>query len=172
MRACVHEAYHYVPPLLEGTAFPADLLVSELLYADDTLIMDMESIRAEQYMISICELVIYIYIYIYIWSHILLAEARSTACSMPSRALIAKPDGSPVAQDRSVYLGAMLSTDRHMSSELSRRLGEAQNEFNVLSKIWAHSNLTVKQKVRIFDACVLSKLLYCLHTAWLNTVEL
>ena len=27
-------------------------------------------------------------------------------------------------------------------------------------------------QIRIFEACVLSKLLYCLHTAWLNKAEL
>ena len=41
-----------------------------------------------------------------------------------------------------------------------------------LAKDWRHSTLHPPQKIRIFQACVVSKLLYCLHTMWLNKAEL
>jgi len=40
-----------------------------------------------------------------------------------------------------------------------------------LSKVWGHANVTQARKLEVFNACVLSKLLYGLHTAWLNKAE-
>jgi hypothetical protein len=70
--------------------------------------------------------------------------------------------------DGSVF--SMTSDDYYC--ELSRRLGAARKEFQTLSKIWSHANLSIQREVRIFDAFVTSKLLYCLHTAWLGKAEL
>jgi hypothetical protein len=53
-----------------------------------------------------------------------------------------------------VYLGATLSDDVQISSELSRRLGAAQTEFGILSKVWAHSILEVKKKIQIFQIII------------------
>ena len=41
-------------------------------------------------------------------------------------------------------------------------------DFKALSSIWEHSILSQAWKYRIFQACVLSKLLYGLQTAWLT----
>ena len=38
--------------------------------------------------------------------------------------------------------------------------------------VWKHSSLSTARKVRVFNACITSKLLYCLHTEWLNKNEL
>ena len=56
--------------------------------------------------------------------------------------------------------------------ELNRRLGAARAEFQTLCRVWNHAVLPKAEKIRIFEACVPSKLLYCLHTAWLNKAEL
>ena len=47
-----------------------------------------------------------------------------------------------------------------------------RGEFQTLCRVWNHAVLPKAEKIRIFEACVLSKLLYCLHTAWLNKAEL
>ena len=52
------------------------------------------------------------------------------------------------------------------------RLGEAKGQFDKLARVWQHSALHPQQRIRIFQACVVSKLLYCLHTMWLNKAEL
>ena len=55
---------------------------------------------------------------------------------------------------------------------LNRRLGAATAEFETLRRVWNHAVLPKAKKSRIFEARVRSKLLYCLHTAWLNNAEL
>ena len=47
----------------------------------------------------------------------------------------------------------------------------ARADFKQLSKVWRHARISVQRKVNIFEACVVSKLLYCLHTAWLNMAD-
>ncbi len=92
---------------------------------------------------------------------------------MRCEAEICKPDGSFVEQKDSItYLGSVLSSSGHLGTELGRRLGAALSEFRKLERVWSHSTLSADRKLRIFEACVLSKLLYCLHTAWLNKHEL
>ena len=49
---------------------------------------------------------------------------------------------------------------------------KVKNQFGKLARVWRHSTLHPQQKIRIFQACVVSKLLYCLHTMWLNKAEL
>ena len=66
----------------------------------------------------------------------------------------------------------MISADGSIGPELSRRIGAARAEFDTLARIWSHTSLSATKKIRIYEACVLSKLLYCLHTAWLKTHEL
>ena len=58
------------------------------------------------------------------------------------------------------YLGSTLSFDGWIAGELGRRMGMAKADFDVLRKIWSHSSLPRSAKLRIFDACVVSKLLY------------
>ena len=68
-----------------------------------------------------------------------------------------------------VYLGGILSGDGRVESELGRRIGLAQADFNALKRVWNHASLSKQKKFRIFDACIQSKLHYGLHPAWLNT---
>ena len=88
-------------------------------------------------------------------------------------ASIATPDGGLVKQkDSIVYLGCVLSADGTVGPELSRRLGAARAEFDTLSRVWSHAAISPRRKIQIFEACVVSKLLYGLHTAWLKSAEL
>ena len=76
--------------------------------------------------------------------------------------------GSPVrASDTAVYLGGLISVDGRPVSEVSRRLGEAGRLFETLSAVWKHANLTRMQKQRVFERCVITKLLYGLESLWL-----
>jgi hypothetical protein len=54
---------------------------------------------------------------------------------------------------------------------LQRRIGAANADFKALCRVWSHTSITRSKKIRILDACVVSKLLYCLHTLWLNASE-
>ena len=88
-------------------------------------------------------------------------------------ASIAAPDGSYLACKSSIsYLGSYLDATGAGGPAICRRLGEAKGKFDKLASVWRHSTLHPQQKIRIFQACVVSKLLYCLHTMWLNKAEL
>ena len=59
-----------------------------------------------------------------------------------------------------------------MEPELNKRVGAARAEVETLSRVWNHALFPKSKKVRICAACVISTILYCLHTAWLNQAEL
>ena len=67
------------------------------------------------------------------------------------------------------YLGSYLDATGAGGPEICRRS-------KVNSTNWRESGgilpCTPQQKIRIFQACVVSKLLYCLHTMWLNKAKL
>ena len=88
-------------------------------------------------------------------------------------ARIKKPNGDYVVSKESLlYLGNFFCDNGSIRPELNRRLGAARAEFETLCRVWNQAVLPKAEKIRIFEACVLSKLLYCLHTAWLNKAEL
>ena len=47
------------------------------------------------------------------------------------------------------------------------RLGCASADFRTLGRIWNRAGISRKRKIEVFNACVASRLLYCLATAWL-----
>ena len=61
--------------------------------------------------------------------------------------------------------------DGAIRSELNKKLGAAWAEFCKLQKVWNHSSLTMGRKVQIYQAVVVSCLLYGLSSAWLNVAE-
>ena len=67
-----------------------------------------------------------------------------------------------------LYLVSFLCDNGSTWPELNRRLGAARAEFETLCRVWNHAVLPKAEKIRIFESSVLSKLLYCLHTAWPN----
>ena len=71
-----------------------------------------------------------------------------------------------------IYLGGMMSSSGDSGTELNRPLGMARKDFDVLCRIWKHTRINLDRKVKIFDACVVAKLMYCMHTVWLNKAEL
>ena len=71
-----------------------------------------------------------------------------------------------------IYLGSLLDVSGSMHAELVRRIGAAKAAFRELDVVWRHANISRDRKTRIFEAYVVSRLLYCLHTGWLSEVEL
>ena len=140
-------------------------MVDDLVYADDTLIVAGEPAKAELYMKAVeaaganygleCN-----------WKKL---EVLSIGCDPQLR----RPDGVLIPQKQSlVYLGAVLSASGTIQAELSRRLGKARSEFEALSRVWNRSTVPAHRKILIFEACVQTKLLYSLHTAWRKHDEL
>ena len=69
------------------------------------------------------------------------------------------------------YLGALLDSSGSIQSELARRIGMATADFKALSRIWNHTSVTKELKYRIYQACIVSKLLYGLQVAWLTKTQ-
>jgi len=59
------------------------------------------------------------------------------------------------------YLGSTISNTLSLDVELERRLGKANTIMARLTKrVWENSALTVHTKTQVYQACVLSTLLY------------
>ena len=137
--------------------------VDELLYADDTLLLSTSSSRLQDYMTCVGEIGNE-YGLAFNWKIELLDVAHGGS--------IYTPEGEAITRKSSItYLGGLLSADGRVVSELGRRIGLAEQVFNELRKVCSHTSVTRTRKLEVFNACVLSKLMYGLHTAWLNKAE-
>ena len=70
------------------------------------------------------------------------------------------------------YLGATLAVDGQSRYELNRRIGLAKADFISLSKVWSHSSLTWRRKLRVFTSVVESKLFYALSSMCFTVADL
>ena len=94
--------------------------------------------------------------------------SKTVAMNVHCETQLTQPTGEPVKTvEQAAYLGGMLCTNAAASPEVSRRIGEAKGAFEALQKCWSHANITRKRKIEIYNACVVSKLLYGLDTLWL-----
>ena len=63
--------------------------------------------------------------------------------------------------DEFTYLGSTVTHNLSLERELSIRIGKAATAMNRLKKrVWQNSKLTIKTKMKVYSACVLSTLLY------------
>ena len=140
------------------------MLVHELLYADDTLLIEADEATLEKYMRCVTDCGNKYGLSLN-WTKV---EVLPVCCNCGLKS----PSGETIKQQqRLVYLGSVLSADGTFGSEISRRIGSAKGEFDKLCRVWKHSSLATKRKVRIFEACVMSKLLYNLHSLCLTQAE-
>ena len=148
----------------QGLAFSEGMLCHELLFADDTLIMDMDMDVIDAFMSSIA-LAGSQYGLTLHWGKLELLPIR---CS----GRLCAPNGQVIqGKDSIKYLGALLSSDGRMHSELARRIGAGAADFKALQRVWRHSTLSLARKSQFVNACIVSKTIYGLQTAWLNNVE-
>ena len=60
-----------------------------------------------------------------------------------------------------IYLGSTITTNLSLKRELDRRIGMAASTFSRLStRVWKNPRLSIKTKVTVYNACVVSTLLY------------
>ena len=63
-----------------------------------------------------------------------------------------------------IYLGSKVTTDGHSAPEVMRRIALAASAMNQLGRVWRQRNLSLATKLRLYESCVLSVLLYCAET--------
>lgn len=63
--------------------------------------------------------------------------------------------------DKFVYLGSVITSGLSLDSEIDKRLAKAASVMAGLSKrVWSNNQLTLNTKLKVYQACVLSTLLY------------
>ena len=138
--------------------------LAELLYADDTLLLSVSAKSLERFLAAVSSAGATYGLELH-WGKLQLIKVRcSTAVRRPDLSIIE-------TQSSLLYLGSVVSDDGRVSTELARRLGMATGEFRKLSRLWRHSALGRARKVEIFEAVVVSLLMYGLAAAWLNKNE-
>ena len=60
-----------------------------------------------------------------------------------------------------IYLGSKVPTDRHSAPEVMRRIVLAASAVIQVGRVWRQRNLSLVTKLRLYETCVLSLLLYC-----------
>ena len=62
--------------------------------------------------------------------------------------------------DKFTYLGSVLYQDGGTGVDIQNRLNKARNAFTSLRSVWRLASYSTKTKLRIYQSCVLSTLLY------------
>ena len=63
--------------------------------------------------------------------------------------------------DRFTYLGSTITNNLSLDVEIDKRIGKAATILaRLTTRVWSNRNLTVKTKMSVYEACVLSTLLY------------
>jgi len=106
---------------------------------------------------------------VWAWSTVSLSSGASLKLSVGCHDTIHTPTGDVVKHKRSmVYLGGLSSDDGRAEEDLAGRIGTAKSDFDTLCHVWGHASIPRRDKLRILDACVMNKLMYAMHTSWLN----
>ena len=59
------------------------------------------------------------------------------------------------------YLGSTISNNISLDAEIDKRIGKAATTLaRLTSRVWENPKLTIKTKVAVYNACVVSTLLY------------
>ena len=67
--------------------------------------------------------------------------------------------------DKFNYLGSTISRNQSLDSEIDVRIGKAASAMAKLDmRVWLNRNLTISTRVKVYQACILSTLLYGSHT--------
>ena len=75
-------------------------------------------------------------------------------------------NGTPLeVVDTFVYLGSMIAKDGSLDNEITRRIEQGSASFGKLEKrLWCRQEISIKTKLSIYEACVITTLLYCSET--------
>ena len=164
MSILIHDAKMKLQADLEVSAFET-LKVHDILYADDTLLIAQSKAVIESYMQCIGECGKQ---YGMVFNRDKL-ECMNIRCDVELHNEV----GDIIqCKDNLKYLGSILAADGHSEQIVASRLGMAKQEFSALAKFWKHAAVSNKKKYHIYEACVLSKLMYGLESIVLSSASL
>ena len=138
------------------------LACNELLYADDTLLIETDRAKLTAYMNNIIQCGKEYGLKLN-WDK--LGQLNINCDSIG----LMQPGRDPIICKHSLkYLGAQLSADGYSDSEIAQKIGRASYDFKTLKQFWNHCFIPVKFKFIVFSACIIQRLLYSLEGTWLN----
>ena len=73
--------------------------------------------------------------------------------------------------EQAKYLGLTVDRRGRMKADLTARLGRAQATLNMLAKFWSHSDINRQWKLRVYSAVIVPMIAYGLHTVRLVSTE-
>ena len=159
MSVMLHDAQQRLREV-HGIVIPTDA-VSELIYADDTLLVGANAGTISKYLTCVVEVGLENGLEMN-WKKV---ELMSVKCSSP----LTTPEGQLLeSKDAFIYLGSLLTANGDVNSELARRLGMAQGDFNRIHQVWCHSGLSLQEKYKVCISCIVSRLLHGLQVIWLD----
>ena len=158
----LHDAVSWLSPEARAAYTQGDL--SDLVYADDTLLISVLDKHLSEYLRAVTAAGRDYGMQLH-WGKFQLLPVNGT-CRLQ------KPDGEEVPNKTEIeYLGTCLAADGTSGKKLTRRMGTAKATFLSLVRLWKHSNLTRHRKMQIYISLVESRLLYGLPALCLNVAE-
>ena len=155
-----HDVDQRMREALPHTAEPDYIVCSDVLYADDTMLVSSSALRLQLHMDTLVDEGQRYGLELN-WS-------KTVAMRINHEGQLVQPSGEPVRfVAQAVYLGGLLSTTTSAKSEVTRRIGEAKGTFKALQRCWSHANVTRQRKIELYQACVVSKVMYNLESLWL-----
>ena len=120
------------------------MICTELLYADDALLLSSSAAKLQAHM-----------------TRVLVEGARyrleinwskTVAINFYNSGDLLQLSGVAVKKVcQGIYLGSVLTSSAAVGPELSRRVGEAKSSFNSLQRCWSHTNIGQRQKIERVD---------------------
>ena len=129
----------------------------ELLYADDTLLIAKNSRQANKLLRLIEDESDYL--------HLRLNKSKCVCIKHNCRGTIKFKDGTTLNEDETTkYLGAKISKTVDPKLELKSRIANTMTVLRKLDIFWNKTNCSTYWKIIVFNAVIISKLLYGLET--------
>ena len=137
----------------------------DLVYADDTLLLGTNSAFVNEYVRAVARAGETLGMTLH-WD-------KFQLLSVKSQPTISTPAGVRIdSADKLCYLGATLSDDGLVDSEITRKIGVARSDFRHLSRIWRHSSLPRGRKIQFYASLIESKLLYSLASTCMTSSQI
>ena len=158
MTVLMHDAHSLVSA--ECRASVSSKTLSDILYADDTLIMGRNKQHVEELAVAVETVGVRFGMKLH-WG-------KTQAISIGTAERLQTPDGQIIQENGSLkYLGGMLYDTGRIEAEISQKMGIAAADFRQLQALWKHSSVSAQRKVVYLQAFIISRLVYGLSTAWL-----
>ncbi|CAE7374522.1 jockey\pol [Symbiodinium natans] len=138
----------------------------DLAYADDTALIASTAHRAEQLLHILQRIAAHSNLHLNLKKCVLLR-------SPTSQNTVHFHNGAPLTiEQHAKYLGITISSDGSSHKDVLTRVAKARKHFNSLHQFWRNTDLTLKWKLRIYNAVFIPLVTYGLESAALTKGDL